>query len=328
MLVAIYLPSKILGRIIRYRHMIRTLSVLLLLICTANLQGLAQDTLPRFTATTKGNGKVLVSWTNNYPVVTQISIQRSFDSLKNFTTILTVTDPTVKQNGFVDTKALNPFMYYRIFIVLDSGKYTFSKSRKAFWDTAKIAVVKPIRQPEKENTPETGRVQNQFQENTTVKETPPVKEEVKTPVTEPKKPEPEKIFNVLKRDSLLAQLKEKDFKRYRDSVLYKTKDTLVFKTVDTMMIKPFVPKEVYKPSKFVYAEKDGNVAISLPDAAKKTYSVKFFEDDNTPLFEIKQVKDTQVIVDKVNFMHSGWFRFELYENGELKEKHKLFIPKD
>ena len=198
--------------------MIRTLSVVLLLICTANLQSLAQDTLPRFTATTKGNGKVLISWTNNYPAITQVSIQRSFDSLKNFTTILTVTDPTVKQNGFVDSKALNPFMYYRIFIVLDSGKYTFSKSRRAFWDTAKVAVVKPVSKPEQENSPETGRVQNQFQENTTPKETPPVNEDVKSTVTEPKKPEPETIFNLVRKDSLIAQLKKRDFKGDRDYI--------------------------------------------------------------------------------------------------------------
>src|SRR5215831_3400585 len=307
--------------------MIRTLSVVLLLICTANLQSLAQDTLPRFTATTKGNGKVLISWTNNYPVVSQISIQRSFDTLKNFTTILTVPDPSVKQNGFVDSKALNPFMYYRLFIVLDSGKYIFANSKRAFWDTAKVIVNKPVRTQTQDRPVDNGRVQ--VQQNTTTTEITPPKEETKTPVTEEKKPpEPEKIFFVQKKDSLIAQLNEKDFRKYRDSVLYKTKDTLVFKSTDTMQIKPFVPKEVYKPSKFVYAEKDGNVAISLPDARTKTYSVKFFEDDNSPLFEIKEIKDTQVIVDKVNFLHAGWFRFEIYENGELKEKHKLYIPKD
>ena len=42
----------------------------------------AQDTLPRFSATARGPGKILISWHNNYPVVTQISIQRSTDSLR------------------------------------------------------------------------------------------------------------------------------------------------------------------------------------------------------------------------------------------------------
>jgi len=33
-------------------------------------------------------------------------------------------------------------------------------------------------------------------------------------------------------------------------------------------------------------------------------------------------------LDKSNFIHAGWFKFELYEDGQLKEKNKLLIPKD
>ena len=113
----------------------------LIFMCLGQLS--AQDTLPKFTVTTKGNSRVLVSWTNAYPNVTQISIQRSYDSTKNFKTILTVPDPSNPQNGFVDTKAPTWFMFYRIFIVLDSGKYVFSPSKRPFWDTAKVAGVKP-----------------------------------------------------------------------------------------------------------------------------------------------------------------------------------------
>jgi hypothetical protein len=60
----------------------------------------------------------------------------------------------------------------------------------------------------------------------------------------------------------------------------------------------------------------------------KSYSIKFFEEDNSPLFEVKQVKEASLVLDKANFLHSGWFKFELYEDGKLKEKNKFFIPKD
>ena len=94
-----------------------------------------QKPLPEFSVTTRGNGKIIIGWQNAYPVVTQISIQRSYDSLRNYKTILTVPDPSVPQNGFVDTKAPTEFQYYRLFIVLDSGKYLFTKARKAILDT-------------------------------------------------------------------------------------------------------------------------------------------------------------------------------------------------
>jgi hypothetical protein len=70
------------------------------------------------------------------------------------------------------------------------------------------------------------------------------------------------------------------------------------------------------------------VKISLPEAASKKYTIKFQDEKDAPVFELKEVKDSILTLDKTNFIHSGWFKFELYENGELKEKYKFFIPKD
>ena len=293
--------------------MMRNLLAVILLICTGLMQSRAQDTLPRFSATTRGTGKVIISWTNTYPVVSQISIQRSLDSIRNFKTILTVPDPSVLQNGFVDAKATTPFEYYRLFIVLDSGKYLFSKSMRAVWDTSKIAEIKPAEDKSKQVI---------VAENVITPDATPERKII------PEEPKPEKFYIVMRHDSIIMQVSEMLYKNFRDSIVRKTKDTLVFNTADTILIKPFIPKEVYKPSSYVYTEKDGNITISLPDATRKVYSIKFFEFDETPLFEIKRVKEVSMVVDKVNFLHSGWFRFELYEDGKLKEKHRFFIPKD
>src|ERR1700722_12513172 len=107
----------------------RTVGLLLIsLLFSAFLQ--AQDTLPRFTATARGTGKILISWHNRYPVVSQISIQRSVDSLRNFTTLLTVPDPTLPENGAVDSKAPHSNFFYRLFIVFDNGHYLFTPSHR------------------------------------------------------------------------------------------------------------------------------------------------------------------------------------------------------
>lgn len=288
------------------------------------LSGWAQDTLPGFTVTTRGKNKVIVSWTNNYRYVSQISIQRSLDSTRNYKTILTVPDPKVTQNGFVDTKASTPFMFYRLFVVLDSGKYLFTTSKRPFWDTA-MASQKKNGFADKNGLANNKRVI--VSENMSEKDLEQLKEKLKE-----NKPVdlaiPEKYFSVEKRDIVLAQVSEKDFRRFRDSVVFKTKDTLVFKNVNTILIKPFVPKEVFKPSQYIYTERDGNITISLPGVSSKTYSIRFFEDDNTSLFEIRSVKESTIVLDKSNFLHSGWFRYELYEDGKLIEKHKFYIPKD
>ena len=68
--------------------------------------------------------------------------------------------------------------------------------------------------------------------------------------------------------------------------------------------------------------------ISLPNADNRKYSVKFFDENNKFLFELNRVKDTYLIIEKVNFLHAGWFFFEIFENGRMIEKNKFFIPKE
>jgi len=46
------------------------------------------------------------------------------------------------------------------------------------------------------------------------------------------------------------------------------------------------------------------------------------------LFELKDIKQKNFKLDKTNFYHAGWFRFELYEDGKLLEKHKFYLEKD
>jgi len=79
--------------------------LLITIFVLASLQNFAQDTLPRFTVTTAGANRSIVGWVNTYGLVKQISVQRSFDSLNNFKTILSVADPNSRQNGFADTNA-------------------------------------------------------------------------------------------------------------------------------------------------------------------------------------------------------------------------------
>lgn len=325
----------------------------------------AQDTLPGFTASLKSNGKVLISWRNSYPTVTQISIQRSSDSLRNFTTLITVPDPRIPENGFVDSKANGAKMYYRIFILFPNSKYMFTKSRRAILETAgqpnlvlKLvsnekpkSATQPV--PQKQNSTASGPEK--------VKAVKPPEEEEKyvilpkidnsriyymmettntkkLSVSNPGKIksttiEVEKILFVKRRDSVIMQLAGSQVRRFSDSLIKQTKDTLLFVNADTLQIKPYIeiyrePKEVYKISPWVYTSKDGNVMIALSDYNHKKYFVAFYETDSTLVLEIKDIKDPELIIDKTNFGHSGWFRFELYEDGKLKEKNKLLIPRE
>jgi hypothetical protein len=216
----------------------------------------AQDTLPKFSLKNIGGNRIVVGWTNSFETIKQISIQRSFDSLKNYKTILTVPDATTPQNGFVDTKAPSPNMFYRLYIMLDKGVFLFSDPKRPILDTTVKRVM--------------GSTENQIQgvpviPNGQIAAIPGANNPVKS--------------------------------------------------------------ELWSPSKFVYTYRDGYIRISLPEEDKK-YSIKFYTTDDKLLFELKDIKERNFKVDKANFYRSGWFRFELYEDGELKEKNKFFLPKE
>ena len=46
------------------------------------------------------------------------------------------------------------------------------------------------------------------------------------------------------------------------------------------------------------------------------------------IFELTKITEDYLIIEKMNFLRSGWFKFEIYENDILLEKNKFNIPKD
>ncbi len=214
---------------------LRLVFFLLLFVLSSCVFG--QSVLPDFSVTNPGNGNIIISWVNNYDLVKQISIQTSFDSLKNYRTLMSMTDPNSKENGFADTKAMNDHMFYRLFIVKGNGEYFFTTAKKPSIDS--------------------------------------------------------------------------------------------FVTVPKEIFKPQTKQPGFVPSFYVYTtNQEGSVYINLPDADKKRYRIKFFEEDDTFLFELKNIKETGLILDKTNFLHAGWFKFELYGDDKLIEKNKFYLSKE
>lgn len=99
------------------------------------------------------------------------------------------------------------------------------------------------------------------------------------------------------------------------------KDTIVLPRV-VVPENPFVNK---KPSKYVYTDAKGYLVISLPKAAVNQYKLIIYDTDGSILFTIGHIREPELIVEKVNFLHSGWFNFELFENGLLMEQNRFYI---
>ncbi len=253
----------------------------------------SQDTLPGFTITERGD-KVIISWTNPYQNLVQLNVQRSYDSLKFFSTIFSAPSPEIPQNGFTDTKKPANRVYYKIFYVLQGGQYFFSKAKRANGASNEASSSRDI-----------------------------INANLLNIVAGDKRMVTIQIRNVVfKRISINA------FRNFRDSVLHLTKDSLFAINDSLVGLSPYTGLENVKASSFIYVNKDGYINISLPLIAEKKYNIKFFEENGSSLFEINKIKESPLIIDRSNFVHAGWFLFELYEDNKLKEKNKLYLPKD
>lgn len=230
----------------------------------------AQDTLPNITVKNL-NGQIIVSWVNNYKApVSAINIQRSYDSLKNYTTIGSVLNPQNIENGYADATPPYNKMYYRVFISFEGGSYLFTK------------VVRPV------------------------------KEKPAEPVVE------DTLHPFLVKDNWAVQ-----------GTINNSKP----KTIG-IQPKPALPpinpntEIITYPSRRIFTAKDNNIVIYLPEAEIKKYQVKFFDENDIPLFEMNKITESYLILERVNFIHAGWFHFEVYENGKLVEKNKFQIAKE
>ena len=83
-----------------------------------------------------------------------------------------------------------------------------------------------------------------------------------------------------------------------------------------------------KTSRYIHTERNSDLIIAIPDALKIRYKIRFLDVDNHLLFEIAEVQDSLLVVEKYNFRHAGHFQYELYKENMLMERHTFQIKKD
>ena len=260
-------------------------------ICLCN-ESIAQQKLPAITAKNL-NGKIVLSWLNLYKrPISNILIQRSYDSLRNFSTIGTVLNPLNTENGFPDINPPYDKMYYRLNIIFEGGQYEIGPSTRPTKEGLALEELNITYIPEN------------------------------TPLTIEK--DSSKFFKEIQQVSI-EEIKPTKQKNSQPKIITKEKPN----KVDSMMAMP--PKRIIEtayPSNRIFTSRFNTVVIQLPAASTKNYSLKIFDESEKLSIELKKITEDYLILEKVNFLRSGWYRFELYENGEIYEKNKFFIGKD
>ena len=140
-------------------------------------------------------------------------------------------------------------------------------------------------------------------------------------------------YTIYKNNQLLFTLSEKAFRQFRDSIALQTKDTLYTARDGKVIIHPYrntvsPQTQVNKNNPpMVFTDKKGYVNLHLPQAIYFKYQVRFYDQPNQVLFSIQFPKEDKLVLEKSNFIRSGWFEYEVWQNDELKEKGRIFLPK-
>jgi hypothetical protein len=260
--------------------MLKFLCAFIVMCCCFAVPVTAQETLPGITVKNL-NGQIIVSWVNDYKIpVSGISIQRSFDSLKNYTTIGSVLNPANTENGYADVKPPYNKMYYRVFVSFEGGTYAFSK------------IARPVKEKLPEVTADTATAGGDVPAN--VPDNPFLVKDnwIAKPTNEPK----------IKSGGIITRPQLPPLDTKSEIITY--------------------------PSRRIFTTRDNSIAIALQEAETKKYTVKFFDENDAPLFELNKITESYLIIEKVYFKHAGWFYFEVYDSGKLVEKNKFYVPKD
>lgn len=283
-------------------HCIKICWLIVFIIATNKI--FAQNALPDFSVNNTGKNKIIISWVNSYNNLAQISVQRSLDSVRNFQTIFSSQSPQLPINGFADvTVNTSVKYYYRIFFALDDGRYFFSKVKTSTGET----VVSNFTDNNNSSTDtriiirKTNKIAGNREGNFFY------------------------IYNQTQ-DSLLLMLDSATFVKFKDSILFNTKDTLEFVSDIDVLLHPYITP-FGKPSMYLVINRAGNLKISLPDAKTHHYKIKIFDMQGNELFEMNDITDNELYLEKGNFFRSGWFGFELYEDNKLKERNKFYLQK-
>lgn len=224
---------------------------------THHVQG--QSVLPEISVKEE-RGRVIISWLNEYKLpINHIHVQRSYDSLRHYTTIGSVLNPGNLENGYADNHPPYAKMYYRIMVSFQNGEYILTSparpmkiSRgeyvKYFWDLS------------------SGR-----------------KADGRSALT----------------DKLISPSDDKD---------------------------RLPPGAVI--SKWLFLNKDNNPELHLPEAGQRKYRIRFTNESGKTIIEIREPAEETLIIEKVNFIKSGIFAYEILEAGKLVEKGQIEIGKD
>jgi predicted nuclease of predicted toxin-antitoxin system len=244
-------------------------------------------------------------------------------------------NPLNNENGYMDARPPYNRMYYRVLISFDGGTYEIGKSSRPVLESDDLVEFNVTALPKLDTTniiTEIPSVDSEKSKIETIhKDTISSIKKQDFKIIDTQKSE-NKII-VTKIDSVeIYSLQKNSFliQTIHASINYSTKvySLKKIKAINIKLENKIVKTQWDYPSDRVYINNQNIITIQLKKTATRKYNIKIFDEFDHLVLTIKKINEDFFYIDKSNFRKSGWYHFEILNDGELVEKNKFQVIKD
>ena len=251
-----------------------------------------RPSLPNFSLKKGTNNQMVIEWSNPFgSALSGLTIQRSIGNTKDFRSVFTPPSSSSALGSYTDVKVPDGKVYYRIYYVLTNKGYYFTQAQSLAYGYESAGLMSQI--DASQNVSVFGDIDS-------------------------------------------SKMASARFKMFRDSVLNETADSLFSVGKNAVLYKKFVgPSSESLAAAYVqtgdYIFTDaatGNLTIKLPPYQLDSYSMIIYDiEGHKPLFKIKHFDDDELFLDKGSFLDVGWYSYDLFQNGKLKQQGRFLVSK-
>ncbi|MCF8294292.1 MAG: hypothetical protein K9I70_10815 [Chitinophagaceae bacterium] len=294
-----------------------------------------------------------LTWYCQYEGVKSISVQRSADSVRNFTTIGLINAPKKGNGTYRDLHPTVGKNYYRLSIAFGGDLEWFSNTYKIILDSATIAKVQQEKaaaalaiiesmkaaeaaaQAAAEQQAASERALNALKEEARVaklneaaeKKAAQLEKEKAAAATAALIKAAKKVDNIAQeKTEALAEMKAKsnvdklEKEKATPTAESKLDKKVAKKEKSNLLIEPVVapPPFTFVPSTKIYTNSNtGHVTIKLEDAWNRRYSIRFYDPSKNEVLRISRVSKPSLVLDKNNFNSRGIYSFQLFDGSAI-----------
>lgn len=283
--------------------MARTIVFSLLFLFTAYAGNVfAQAPLLPDIAIASDKGVNVLSWTCQYDGIKSIAVQRSSDSVFNYTTVGYVRSLKKGQQAFIDGHPQAGNNWYRLYIGFSSDLTWYSNTVRVYIDSATL-LSKSVIPPNDSLQKYASSINLKPEDIIATSNNAPTPAYTPTPgeVTPAARPATTG-GNVAPRPAPKLELnipKSEEVNQY-----------------------------TYVKSRYVFTNPfTGHVTLELPEDSRKIYAIQFFKqgDERTPVLDIPRLRKNKVVIDKRNFQGKGVYKFVLYDGTNKMDEGYISI---